>query len=1532
MLFDEDGEVQLFAKAGEDAKAKENRAKKLKEKLKKLNDIQLVVPSSKPLANVPRPDDEQAKKRAKEIRSLWEEYQVTIKQAWIRHEELLHKRAYRENPVKWENYQRHLIRLERLICAGQIGAKQIHDELNRIESAEKELKPTADATKWPAYNIPLSLRAKGDETSAETVTTAQSPGVASRSATGQTDASKADAAPSNNALPATTAATQGATTAAVQPAAPAAPGNSEKADAKTGEKPAEKAAPAVADNTAAKDSANGNPTASAAAAPVASKPEPNGKLAAAGEAKPPTDYFGTAQRLWDDSKKSLALKGLRDRLAEIPRPDKSLEADLVEIEFLRMLAAHVDEQTATEHAGDVRRAIEVRDLAESAAVPYELRSYYAIDALLKVADRQRRLAEDRLFVGRDEDLKDARDRWNKACGNSENGGYDEARKRAQEIKAAYEVRDRALAYLPHLVRWLCCRLVKSGDREKDATPDLRKLNELLAEARSFSDDLDKAIDAYRDNKEPNRDIWPGTLEKRRKDLSDEVENLKGLFDKECNHLNVPVVPTSMSASELRRLEAALDVPLLTGELRYTLRASYVARLAANSLGADAGAPKNLKSESPDRLADLTEHPAALLVRDETAPTNESTAKVATNTQEGPALRFASQGDYVRKERSKLYDWCKESKDKPASTIGTSFLDARASCAKAERIARRVAPLWAAIDDPDIDDPDVEPAGLLQRIDLRNLWLAQASRILADFWGPRPLGPDKRYYFDVVANSYLKAADLALPWPGDLADEIRARVKVADKGVTLTPPNNVYFDKKGPDHPRLPVKLDIEAAASLLNDGDKAAVFLSEGPEGSETPVITSSAGQTTASHRWDLGPEAAKAELPFNLVTVVDLKGGPTDSKTLFAETLYRGHQWRKPFHLVPQDGPEAIAVLPKPTKTTITVSGSATRKTSIIFILDCSGSMTTPDVPLKIEGGKSEGPGRQRIKVAKEKLLDIAEHLNVAGRSYRVGLLAYGNKYRWDKGLTVLGFREHIIDNVAGLLVKPANVKNEQIPDLDCSWVVPLADFDADQYKSIKSEIGKLQVGGQTPLYYSIEKAIDDFDDSRNNDGTTSGPKRIVVLTDGMNFQSLRAFRTSLKGLAEKLKEARAKMDLQLYVVSFRMSQFHDELKNVDNFTEEEIQEAFQEFEKFKVLVNKYGKYSASEDSSSLSELLEESIQRDQYIIQGPPPQRAVGPIDLNEPQELATPAVGIVPYDVKMRFGSSPPKTQVQIEGGEALKLQFQDSREPGGSGRLVHLEYPEEKDRKAVRAGATDIHGKPCQFKVFEVLRSNGTATFRISVQNKVVEEFSPRPKSVWVEIQPLADSEGNRKPIGSLYTFYDRCFVPDRPVPILEFDAAGWPAEAIYAEIRLWCKFEETDPDLTMAVSEIPGSPMVLTRDLALGAGPRDKTSMQLSLWSNEDKKPGNAYGVTVDQKFLTEAPLNCSKLEMLPPLGSLSPLPDEVRHRYLEQSRIVRHVFVFSSGQPPDLGRYRICITSRYKLLQDAIESPPMQVPVRRVDE
>ena len=233
-------------------------------------------------------------------------------------------------------------------------------------------------------------------------------------------------------------------------------------------------APTVADAKATSSEKPGDKS----PAPVADKP-------AAPVARPRYGYWPAAKVAWDralehhdsadDVRQSLAFVEGADGQPRDGSDDRLPKADVVEVQFLRMLAAHLDAK-AWNRPDLLGMALNSRQMAEKAVASPDLGDQYWIHNLVDEADQERRLAEDKLYVGTPEALQQAESLWSKLVAEDGNGGkYREAVSRAQTVSKALAVRDRAWAEGPCLAQCLLSRLaVGKPDAEELRRPSCRE--------------------------------------------------------------------------------------------------------------------------------------------------------------------------------------------------------------------------------------------------------------------------------------------------------------------------------------------------------------------------------------------------------------------------------------------------------------------------------------------------------------------------------------------------------------------------------------------------------------------------------------------------------------------------------------------------------------------------------------------------------------------------------------------------------------------------------------------------------------------------------------------------------------------------------------------------------------------------------------------------------------------------------------------------------------------------------------------------
>ena len=223
--------------------------------------------------------------------------------------------------------------------------------------------------------------------------------------------------------------------------------------------------------------------------------------------------------------------------------------------------------------------------------------------------------------------------------------------------------------------------------------------------------------------------------------------------------------------------------------------------------------------------------------------------------------------------------------------------------------------------------------------------------------------------------------------------------------------------------------------------------------------------------------------------------------------TLYRGHVRSSLVDVNQGQAQETVVIRPQRVAPAVRLEGDPARKTTVLFIFDCSGSMGTRDVNINLETAAEQKGGRERIYWARRQLNLILAELARQRNRYRVGLLAYGSRYAYDEiAATDTRPKWNFVRKRSGPnnerleLMDPKVAEAQRAdPDTDYQVLLDLNDFDEAQRSIAEAKLKKLKPTGQTPLYYTIARAIEMLEGDKEN----TGPKRIVVITDGINQQT---------------------------------------------------------------------------------------------------------------------------------------------------------------------------------------------------------------------------------------------------------------------------------------------------------------------------------------------------------------------------------------------------------------------------------------------
>jgi hypothetical protein len=1248
-------------------------------------------------------------------------------------------------------------------------------------------------------------------------------------------------------------------------------------------------------------------------------------------------YPALAGEAWKQAGQGAAFDAYPDlvRFVDELQPRSPAGSATIEIHFLRMLGSYVDPRVAQQHGALIRQAVAARDAAERSAAPDDERAHYWIQALVNQADRQRRQAEDKLFVGRPEELDEAQAIYEKLCpaagsngaagssgaagsnGAADSGGaggtYGEAMARAHSIALAMALRDRAWSHIPYWAEWLLARLHSDEPEQVDG------LRALIAATHELGSELDAAL---------ARGDWPPppSLEQSRQRVKEKFDALQTSFAGECDRL---WRTAGDDPKTLQAISTLLAVPLVTGPMRLRLRSTYqeIAGRETETKTAAAGADASLTAIQVaaylGRSSLRGEHPAvAILDRGQLGAAGaaglgkpeSSVVRAAESEASAQAnlLRMQATGQQVRDRLRGLYG----EMDKMLEETKTLLLrkgdatpeEVRAGRSRADRLLRAAAPLC----DTDVkgwDEVSGEPARQLRRLDVHYLLLWHCYRTLEDFWGPRPGGNEGASYFAATAGAELSAA-------GDLLGGIPANLQYAKGGEKVLLPARLEALASAAENGIRTVSKDLfidneeELArgqfTTTLVEGlppGEAAVYVVDQsdstPGGQTVPLWIPEQQQNVELRRLPLPiqPGARTRDDPYR----VRSNDPHLERKQLLATALYRGHLYPQAFR-VQKSGGLDVLYQPVPYQNpVVTVKGDETLRTSVIFIIDYSGSMTEA-VPPPVDNPNAV-PGK-RYEVARTALKEILKRLaDQPGAPYRVGIMAYAHRRGWDDD-NIHVVKHNPKDPAHPIRVDPVDIH----PADDVEMIWPPGPLRRGQLEAIFERLDALEPLGETPLYLAIRQAVDALQQHAESAPGTHPARQIVVITDGINEQSPGGATglTYKKDVSDALKTP-ATADIQLNVLGFFMGPnevAHDQQRNPN---------ALQAFRDLNDLaVENHGAFHNVRDPSTLLAALERSLHLSQYVIQRAKDQELVtpGPVDLNKPWPINQAPGTKVPYVVKLSDPERQAQAEIVLEGGEAIDLYLSEDRHA-----LEHRRY--DKGLRDYRDRLADPLDPTRQFFVGAHVTAwqGDDLRFLLSIQNNDPRKFSPRPAEAWVQIRPLLPGGP-----GPAYVFFDPQFEPGLPVPVLRCVAAGWPPAANQAEIRLWFSMAKTpaDPVLTLddfqrkGVLSVPGAPGVSFEWEPIK---RDPSGGPLKVAVVERHKLGSD---------LAEVETSV-RVEMLSP-----PPPLKVVHRYNYGIATIRHMFFYEDNQFSTVGGLSLALTAHQRMAERAVALPePLKIYVEK---
>lgn len=1244
-------------------------------------------------------------------------------------------------------------------------------------------------------------------------------------------------------------------------------------------------------------------------------------------------------RSWPNEKAKIDPKLLDDidRIqASILPTDKpwSIDAEPVEVHFVRMLAAHRNhvEPLSPQLAA---AAIEVRNKAELAGAPADVRVHYHVLPQSNAGDEKRRQADDLLFLGLAKNAEQ-----NDKDYLAASASYDKSIDLARELAKAYSVRDRALANIPWLLRYHARRL----------GPDASLVDENAAITDLVN--LHQAIKNWIPNFIAKRDATGIYDAAAFKAFSEETVKLAKEFDR----LNDKVVNTlkerygnNTARDRLRALDA-LSLPLLQGESRKELH-DQVRQLFAVDFKYEELAP-----DSEETVTVAAGRADRHIERMDNWPINPALALVGPpfpEAKSGQKASLAELGKVFRQRLIALEQNINAAGDKPGDlSLPTGFIPpvTRSEIANVDLESRAVGLYRGKL-------PKVPPAERLERFDLQRLAIWQFQRTLDDFWGPSPTrvdiasGKDKSF-FDVAAHRFEAIArqqndGLNVPPPDGkfLNDAITKRSIAARNGLSPTfaeAAQRIQVNPKDASPRPVTHAVTIERAAEADLPVGKAAYYLAEAPDRDEKaatldPTLEAISGQqvdTDASRlTFDVAAANSSKLLPYTIKDPGSISR--RDMDYLRGLVLYRGHRFRHPsetVELVPYIIDREFEYKPPEYGPPVVTIAAVRKPRAVLFVLDCSGSMVN-----------DKGKAVDRMKNAKIAATAAIKELKSSGGDTMAGLWMYGHRSRYKSATPGPDAPIDFIGD--GIPVRPPADVEER---------VKLAMLTDRVQKDITEAIGNANGFGYTPLYLAIHEALTTGFSTLKNPELYD--RQIVVLTDGENWQykvdpkltpeEIARFVINDSKLAAALDQDRANSEkakispVRLDVVGYDFSESAPyKEQGWDKGNRKELVDILEPpgAERRGQLYDITTK-PGEETTDKLSELLQTLFGVYRFTI-----------VDTrtNAPARATIngkPAGDVLRFNQHVVLLDHSGRYNVSFEGGnvdDAKPEDFEFTVRNRGEhlllrtydnvrlGKIVRWLQQEETDRERVdyRAGDQGFDGKSFQDThgnrieiyprkpVFDP-KTDGMKFFVATKYPDGKRNHTKQPLEAIAMVQPVIPGTAtqDRPPV----TIFDVTFEPNQSVPMMSFVVPKWREKASGAKqalVWIWFKFDsQTEPFQEFAADATTIAPVTLD-----GLG-----TIKYSV--NHDEIRGeneNVFRVEVKETHVNEGsgrPATMDRVKV-----SMEFPPSRIRRTYIAGGKEIVHTFEFPADgnlTKQKLARYKVFLTRVEDMKKDAVSNDP----------
>lgn len=1085
------------------------------------------------------------------------------------------------------------------------------------------------------------------------------------------------------------------------------------------------------------------------------------------------DYYAAAEFLLDgftpENQRDLTLENIKLLLAYLqtapnsPVTGENEGTHVIEVEMLVMLrdffqtletnfGIESDSYDATDYRNAMVAALQTRRELEKIAFVTDQRVFPWLERSLADADQTRREAEDRLYA-----LQPKESLQLNATLNDGTQSLQAIQQKKDRLTTAYLVVDSVRASAPFFLDWLAHHPYPSAERQSrlnQVTSAIQKTNELA---------ISLSPRKLEGENRPDYSKAPMPDETLVNNIAQSYSEVVRFLNRESQDILDAQGGKDRSDSEtlleiynlLRVRYVAKLSPSMTTYDRNSLRAKMQAILG-QSLGT-----VNVQPESSSPLilglSSFEKGPWDLAMNQAGGASDYQIAALSTE-REAQAQQLLKNSGATVQFAENVFQQAMESSLTPTREIET--FPSAPNATEATAFTGLVVSNRTRLEVNRTTPPQVD-----YRVQRKEHLAWCANRAMEDFWGNDSRNP----YFDRSAQSFLEPfSKESVSAPSDLAASVISRLSqlrkdyirwvevgnppasISDSSDDLRHTLTVHFPKSIPS--------GISAIDVLVNEGTAIA--------------YADATGQTERAHPFQTQPTGLyQAQRPFEQI----IKTQEILRTTTCTERIrFRGNARRFPLQISGTKRPDSITqvvdINPFPFRQpNVSVSGELSGTADVIFILDCSGSMA------KLVPGN---PPASRMSIAKGVLKDILGTMASPKGQFRVLTYAFGSRVGWDADNQPI--QRPGADVPAGIV--PANdvmtlVNDNLAPLLNRT---PQRNEPGVDVARIQDAIEDLEAYGETPLYYSISRALQKVDPSK--------PTQIIVITDGANDQaddpSSRPYRTSAINLIDELEKPKYR-NLQLQVVGFALG---EQARNLQ--TNPNSRPKANTLAEIAWLAKERGRggFIPADQQIELKRKIEDLIKTKIYFsVQRTDDPKEPVPYDFGEIW-YAKDRFDNQRHDYIVRELHTDDTAEIQLRGGEKVRL--------GYDGKLKQLIFTDDPTDEAAQAtisvhDALNFEGEYlAQILNFQSPDADtGTLEIPIRLENTNNTYFTVRPFHIWAEIQPSVTNAFKPNELFETRYFGDLLLRNETQFPEFLIRLNQWQPAAKWARVKVYTQLEK-----------------------------------------------------------------------------------------------------------------------------------------------